>query len=111
MVTNNVSRKIRARNTLNGIIYATSYDGCICLGELFRNICVNLGIDPDTVEGVTRNVAIYIVNEAGGKILVDKYDPSISIEDVHYWEYAIGSNDQVLFLDIEYSDIKQFTTS
>jgi hypothetical protein len=36
-----------------------SYEDCICMGELIRNICVNLGIDPDTVNGITRNVEVY----------------------------------------------------
>ena len=35
-----------------------SYDPYLCCGEVVRNICVNLGIDPDTVEGLTRNISI-----------------------------------------------------
>ena len=41
--------------------YKTQYEAIICAGELVRNLCVNLGIDPDTVDGVTRNVNVYIL--------------------------------------------------
>lgn len=34
------------------------YDSKILLGECIRNCCVNLGIDPDTVDGITRNVQV-----------------------------------------------------
>lgn len=36
-----------------------NYEDCICLGEMIRNICVNLGIDPDTEDGVTKNIEVY----------------------------------------------------
>ena len=41
-----------------------SYDPYLCCGEVIRNICVNLGIDPDTVDGVTRNISIQCNNAA-----------------------------------------------
>ena len=36
------------------------YDDECCWGEVIRNICVNCGIDPDTQNGVTRNVEVRI---------------------------------------------------
>lgn len=41
------------------------YDDEVCIGETIRNLCVNIGIDPDTLEGVTRNVAVYRRSDDG----------------------------------------------
>lgn len=41
------------------LCYHGSYDMDVCLGELVRNCCVNLGIDPDTHDGVTHNILVY----------------------------------------------------
>ena len=35
-----------------------SYDAHVLVGEVVRNCCVELGIVPDTVDGVTRNVVV-----------------------------------------------------
>eukprot|EP01039_Chlorochromonas_danica_P001531 gene1533-1669_t len=40
-------------------IYRSQYESHLCLAEVIRNICVNIGIDPDTVDGYTRNVIVY----------------------------------------------------
>ena len=47
-------------------------------GEFVRNVCVNLGIDPDTAAGVTRNVTV--VRQATGQAW--EYDPRRSLEDM-----------------------------
>ena len=39
--------------------YVDYYDADICIGECIRSICVNLGIDPDTHNGVTNNIRLY----------------------------------------------------
>ena len=35
----------------------------IMVGEFIRNCCVNIGIDPDTVDGKTLNVIVYIKDD------------------------------------------------
>ena len=53
--------------------YISNVEQCISTGEFIRNSCVNMGIDPDTIHGVTVNV----------KVLIDgvewKYDPFKSL--------------------------------
>lgn len=39
--------------------YPCSYESTVMPGEFVRNMCVNLGIDPDTHDGVTRNVIVW----------------------------------------------------
>jgi hypothetical protein len=58
------------------------YEDCICVGEMIRNICVNLGIDPDTHDGITRNVKVYL--NANGEInsVSWKYNPNDSLYQV-----------------------------
>ena len=46
--------------------YRGSYLTDTMAGEFVRNCCVNLGIDPDTVAGVTRNVIVELVAESAG---------------------------------------------
>ncbi len=42
--------------------YVGCYDSIVCIGEMVRNICVNLNIDPDTQEGITRNISICTID-------------------------------------------------
>lgn len=51
-----------------------SYDRFLCCGEVIRNVCVNLGVDPDTVEGFTRNMSVL----HNGKHW--DYDPRLSLQ-------------------------------
>jgi hypothetical protein len=44
-----------------------SYHNDICIGEMIRNICVNAGIDPDTIEGYTRNIIVMRKWKSGWK--------------------------------------------
>ena len=51
----------------------------ICVGEFIRNCCVNLGIDPDTINGITVNVRINF-NET----INWQYNPSLSLKDAGF---------------------------
>lgn len=64
--------------------YEANYDPIICIGELIRNLCVNLNIDPDTREGITYNVRVLrMVHSAEEKqFVVWIYDPQSSLEEV-----------------------------
>jgi hypothetical protein len=39
-------------------VYVGLYDEDVMNGELVRNLCVNLAIDPDTDNGKTKNIAV-----------------------------------------------------
>lgn len=52
----------------------------ITVGELVRNACVNLGIEPDTEGGVTRNVALFRGDGEGGAAPW-AYDPYSTLRD------------------------------
>jgi hypothetical protein len=54
--------------------YKAVYDTEICMGELIRNLCVNLNIDPDTRNGVTKNVHVFRMSQYGEFV---RYDQSI----------------------------------
>jgi hypothetical protein len=47
----------------------------ITVGEFIRNSCVNIGIDPDTIDGTTRNVKVYL----NGSKDPWKYNPYMAI--------------------------------
>jgi hypothetical protein len=67
-----------------------NYHETICIGELIRNCCVNLGFfDVDTVNGLTLNASV----RRGSKIW--KYNPMDSLGDV------LSGNDNVLGLRLE----------
>jgi hypothetical protein len=62
----------------NGVVLRTyngSYQSVVCVGEVIRNLCVNLCIDPDTVDGYTRNITVTQVDEHGHRE-VFRYQPS-----------------------------------
>lgn len=42
---------------------------------------VNLGIDPDTIAGITRNVQVYLETEENSYILWN-YDPELNISSI-----------------------------
>jgi len=46
--------------TTSSAPYESKYAECTLAGEFVRNVCVNLGIDPDTNDGVTRNASIFL---------------------------------------------------
>lgn len=58
--------------------YSAQYDSCTCVGELIRNLCVNLNIDPDTRDGVTLNVAV-TRKIPSGEFSVWTYNPHCSL--------------------------------
>jgi hypothetical protein len=36
------------------------FESILCCGEVVRNLCVNCRIDPDTHDGKTRNVSVFL---------------------------------------------------
>ncbi len=72
--TKRLNRDGSVKNTYEGY-----YDSIICMGELIRNICVNLHIDPDTHDGITRNIVIFLVNPLNNKKVSFTYNPTQSI--------------------------------
>lgn len=58
--------------------YSANYDSDICIGELIRNLCVNLNIDPDTRRGYTMNIKVLRMSQSGSFIYWE-YDPHCSI--------------------------------
>jgi hypothetical protein len=68
------------------VTYDSEYDASICMGECIRSVCVNLGIDPDTVDGITRNIIIHRKTDIQGGVSVGSssyfpyhYDPYRSL--------------------------------
>ena len=47
------------------VAYESQFEGQLCIGEVIRNCCVNMGIDPDTVDGITRNITVYRKSSLG----------------------------------------------
>jgi hypothetical protein len=57
--------------------YVGRYEGDLLAGEIVRNVCVNLGIDPDTVDGVTQNVKVNVVSvQTDSSLLEWRYNPN-----------------------------------
>jgi hypothetical protein len=56
------------------------YDEDCCWGEVIRNICVNCGIDPDTDQGITRNVTVQLVD--GNQLVTFNYNPHQRIDNL-----------------------------
>ena len=44
--------------------YVTKYFSDICCGEVLRNCCVNLGLDPDMCDGYVLNYDVEIVQDS-----------------------------------------------
>ena len=70
-----------------GKVYETSYLGDVCIGEVIRNCCVNLGIDPDTHDGVTRNAMVFVLDGSGNESLLHpqipwRYNPHSSVSSI-----------------------------
>ena len=63
------------------IAATVAYDSHCLVGEVVRNCCVELGIVPDTVDGVTRNVTVsHVVTQHGVSTLLTAA-ADISIEE------------------------------
>lgn len=54
--------------------YVAEYCSDLCIGEVIRNCCVNLQIDPDTVDGITLNVKVS--HEVDNQWTELKYNPN-----------------------------------
>ena len=67
--------------TMRNSSYEANYDPIVCVGELIRNLCVNLNIDPDTKGGITCNVRVLRMASMG-RYAVWVYDPQSSLEEV-----------------------------
>lgn len=60
--------------------YESAYAQATLAGEFVRNVCVNLGIDPDTHGGVTRNAAVHLRGAQPGRSWQAwAYDPGCSL--------------------------------
>ena len=57
----------------------TSYDDFVCAGEFVRNVAVNCGIDPDTVDGFTKNVKIIFLSQRENMGSEWSYNPDNSL--------------------------------
>lgn len=67
----------KAGNKIDAAIFF--YDRICCVGEVIRNICVNFGFDPDTEDGFTKNVQVFLLKEGDDRCLWN-YDPEASLE-------------------------------
>lgn len=56
------------------------FEDIICIGELLRNICVNFGFDPDTHQGYTKNINVFLYFH--GHLMPWNYNPNDSIASV-----------------------------
>ena len=72
-------------------LFEDDYDDIIMVGELIRNLCVNLCIDPDTVAGFTKNVDV--IKDDG---LIWQYRPSAMLKDQN-----ISDNKLVLSINVK----------
>lgn len=64
----------------NTAIVDMEYDDECCWGEVIRNICVNCGIDPDTQNGVTRNVEVRLCTASKrSPLAIFNYSPTTKI--------------------------------
>jgi hypothetical protein len=59
--------------------YASAYAQATLAGEFVRNVCVNLGLDPDTHGGVTRNAAVHLRDAQTGGWQAWAYHPGRSL--------------------------------
>ena len=54
---------VQTRSVENSSMETRSYRGeylpFTCIGELVRNLCVNLFIDPDTENGIKKNIKLF----------------------------------------------------
>ena len=72
-------------------VYTSEYYPDICCGELLRNCCVNLGIDPEMEDGVVLNIDVFIDLLENDSWIPWKYHPSHRIE-----KYCNGNNNMLL---------------
>ena len=63
--------------------YESEYLGDVCCGEMLRNCCVNLGIDPDMSNGYIHNVEVYLTSTESSdsaSLRLWAYNPSRRID-------------------------------
>ena len=90
---------------IDGRSYCSQYDDDICVGELIRNCCVNLSLNPITIRGVTENYVVF--KKKKKKILEDEEDATEG-EVFEKWNYnprdrigQFANEKKELFLVIE----------
>jgi hypothetical protein len=67
-------------NSYKRIFY---YEDCICVGEMLRNICVNVGgIDPDTENGITKNIVVYNLTKDTDSRMPWTYNPYQNLDRI-----------------------------
>ena len=66
--------------------YSGLYDADLCVGEVIRNVCVNLGIDPDTQDGYTKNVNVFV----GESSDTWDYDPNTNLSVLGFTQIVDG---------------------
>ena len=86
-------------NNQSDILYQDKYDEIIMIGELIRNLCVNICIDPDTVNGYTNNVNVYINNKKWN------YNPHQSLKDLN--DSIIKDNQLILTIILKENDTRK----
>lgn len=70
--------QVNASDLAEGVALSCEYDGDVCVAETIRNVCVNLGIDPDMEKGHITNVGVYR-RGAGGHWKPWRYNPHASL--------------------------------
>jgi hypothetical protein len=61
--TNIFVRTVLLRRNGQLSYFESTYDGNVCCGEVLRNVCVNLNVDPDQEHGYIKNVRFYTIDE------------------------------------------------
>lgn len=56
---------VHATSSKLGKFYCCAYEDDLTNSEIIRNICVNLRIDPETDNGITKNVTVAIKTDQG----------------------------------------------
>ncbi len=72
-------------------LYSAKVFPDICVGEFIRNCCVNLGIEPDTINGITVNVQVGF-----NQTLNWKYNPALSLKDCGFFDGSIIEIDELI---------------
>lgn len=79
------------KHCLQTSILTLFYNGDCCWGEVIRNICVNGGIDPDTENGITKNIKVFLNNRESSEF---HYDPLESISTI------LSTNTKIIIVEI-----------
>lgn len=81
------------------------YDQHILLGEMIRNSCVNLNICPETVNGITINVMVYILTKEQQQQLMIPLEQTSINTVLSLNESILQNEDHLLFLEDKSFDV------